>query len=96
MRLAGGEAAEQEPGASGEGGKKAGTRGSGARGRRSASRAKRSGKKNGAANGANLGFENKLWEMADKMRGHMDALLPSSSPASLRVPDAEKVLESVG
>ncbi len=22
--------------------------------------------------GANLGFENKLWEMADKMRGHMD------------------------
>ncbi len=25
------------------------------------------------ANGANLGFENKLWEMADKMRGHMDA-----------------------
>jgi type I restriction enzyme M protein len=24
-------------------------------------------------NGANLGFENKLWEMADKMRGHMDA-----------------------
>ncbi len=21
-------------------------------------------------NGANLGFENKLWEMADKMRGH--------------------------
>lgn len=26
-----------------------------------------------AENGANLGFENKLWEMADKMRGHMDA-----------------------
>jgi type I restriction enzyme M protein len=26
-----------------------------------------------ANNGANLGFENKLWEMADKMRGHMDA-----------------------
>ena len=24
-------------------------------------------------NGANLGFENKLWEIADKMRGHMDA-----------------------
>jgi type I restriction enzyme M protein len=24
-------------------------------------------------NGANLGFEKKLWEMADKMRGHMDA-----------------------
>ncbi len=23
-------------------------------------------------NGGNLGFENKLWEMADKMRGHMD------------------------
>ncbi len=27
--------------------------------------------KNGT-NGASLGFENKLWEMADKMRGHMD------------------------
>ncbi len=26
-----------------------------------------------AGNGANLGFENKLWEMADKMRGHMDS-----------------------
>ena len=25
------------------------------------------------SNGAKLGFENKLWEMADKMRGHMDA-----------------------
>ncbi len=24
-------------------------------------------------NGANLGFENKLWDMADKMRGHMDS-----------------------
>ena len=24
-------------------------------------------------NGARLGFENKLWEMADKLRGHMDA-----------------------
>jgi type I restriction enzyme M protein len=24
-------------------------------------------------NGATLGFENKLWEMADKMRGHMDS-----------------------
>ncbi len=23
-------------------------------------------------NGASLGFENKLWEMADKLRGHMD------------------------
>ncbi|APF19707.1 type I restriction-modification system subunit M N-terminal domain-containing protein [Caldithrix abyssi] len=23
-------------------------------------------------NGANLVFENKLWEMADKLRGHMD------------------------
>lgn len=28
-------------------------------------------KKNG--NGANLGFEEKLWQAADKMRGHMDA-----------------------
>ncbi|MBL7067812.1 MAG: type I restriction-modification system subunit M N-terminal domain-containing protein, partial [Candidatus Marinimicrobia bacterium] len=26
-----------------------------------------------SSNGANLGFENKLWEMADKMRGHMDS-----------------------
>lgn len=25
------------------------------------------------SNGANLGFEAKLWEMADKMRGHMDS-----------------------
>ena len=24
-------------------------------------------------NGANLGFENKLWEMADKLRDPMDA-----------------------
>ena len=24
------------------------------------------------ANGANLGFEEKLWQAADKMRGHMD------------------------
>ncbi len=24
-------------------------------------------------NGANLGFEEKLWQAADKMRGHMDA-----------------------
>jgi type I restriction enzyme M protein len=28
---------------------------------------------NAARNGANLGFESKLWEMADKLRGHMDA-----------------------
>lgn len=25
------------------------------------------------SNGANLGFENKLWEAADNLRGHMDA-----------------------
>src|SRR3990167_7630041 len=25
-----------------------------------------------AGNGANLGFEEKLWQAADKMRGHMD------------------------
>jgi type I restriction enzyme M protein len=24
-------------------------------------------------NGANLGFEAQLWQMADKLRGHMDA-----------------------
>ncbi len=27
-----------------------------------------------ANNGANLGFESKLWEMADKLRGHLDAV----------------------
>ena len=25
------------------------------------------------SNGANLGFEEKLWQAADKMRGHMDS-----------------------
>jgi type I restriction enzyme M protein len=25
------------------------------------------------SNGANLGFEEKLWQTADKLRGHMDA-----------------------
>jgi len=25
------------------------------------------------SNGANLGFEQKLWQAADKLRGHMDA-----------------------
>ena len=35
-----------------------------------AKKTKRAAKPN---NGANLGFENRLWEMADKMRGHMDA-----------------------
>ncbi len=25
------------------------------------------------SNGANLGFEEKLWQAADKLRGHMDA-----------------------
>lgn len=25
-----------------------------------------------SSNGANLGFEEKLWQAADKMRGHMD------------------------
>jgi hypothetical protein len=29
--------------------------------------------KRGASNGAPLGFEEKLWAAADKMRGHMDA-----------------------
>jgi type I restriction enzyme M protein len=29
--------------------------------------------KNKGKNGANLGFEQKLWQMADKLRGHMDA-----------------------
>jgi len=28
---------------------------------------------NNTKNGAQLGFENKLWEMADKLRGHIDA-----------------------
>lgn len=29
--------------------------------------------KNGNGTSANLGFEQKLWAAADKMRGHMDA-----------------------
>src|SRR4051794_2308723 len=35
--------------------------------------AKKSVQKNGSGNGANLGFEQKLWQAADKMRGHMDS-----------------------
>jgi len=35
--------------------------------------AKKSVQKNGNGSGANLGFEQKLWQAADKMRGHMDA-----------------------
>ena len=38
---------------------------------RKASTASVTGKTNG--NGANLGFEAKLWRAADKLRGHMDA-----------------------
>src|SRR5499427_1134517 len=30
-------------------------------------------KKTTSSNGANLGFEQKLWQAADKLRGHMDA-----------------------
>ena len=30
-------------------------------------------RKRGASSGAPLGFEEKLWAAADKMRGHMDA-----------------------
>lgn len=33
---------------------------------------KRKSKKSQKGNGANLGFEEKLWQAADKMRGHMD------------------------
>ena len=40
---------------------------------RTAKKAKKARRAAKANNGANLGFENKLWEMADKMRGHMDA-----------------------
>jgi type I restriction enzyme M protein len=37
-------------------------------------RPKKSGTKQAkSGNGANLGFEEKLWAAADKMRGHMDA-----------------------
>ena len=37
-------------------------------------RKKRSGtERSRSGNGANLGFEEKLWAAADKMRGHMDA-----------------------
>src|SRR3972149_147992 len=35
-------------------------------------RKKKTGNKK-ASNGANLGFEEKLWQAADKLRGHMDA-----------------------
>lgn len=35
--------------------------------------AKTSTKKSTTSNGANLGFEQKLWQAADKLRGHMDA-----------------------
>jgi type I restriction enzyme M protein len=35
--------------------------------------AKKAVQKNGNGSGANLGFEQKLWQAADKMRGHMDA-----------------------
>jgi type I restriction enzyme M protein len=35
--------------------------------------AKRGKSKQSNGNGANLGFENKLWAAADKLRGHMDA-----------------------
>ena len=36
-------------------------------------RPKKSGtQKSKSGNGANLGFEEKLWAAADKMRGHMD------------------------
>ncbi len=34
---------------------------------------KKAAKKKQNANGANLGFEGKLWQAADKLRGHMDA-----------------------
>ena len=30
-------------------------------------------KRAGANNGANIGYEEKLWAAADKLRGHMDA-----------------------
>jgi type I restriction enzyme M protein len=31
-------------------------------------------KTKGNGNGANLGFEEKLWQAADKMRGHNDSV----------------------
>jgi len=34
---------------------------------------KRSSEAAGSGHGANLSFEQKLWQAADKMRGHMDA-----------------------
>ncbi len=43
---------------------------------------------NGKNNGANLGFENKLWGMTDKIRGHMDA-------DELRVLSVEKLVDGL-
>ncbi len=64
-------------------------------------------KKSGAnqprsGSGANLGFEEKLWAAADKMRGHMDAGeyehialgLLFLKYISIRVKDAEKFVEA--
>ena len=39
---------------------------------RTSTATKRARKNDQAGNGANLGFEEKLWQAADKMRGHMD------------------------
>lgn len=36
-------------------------------------RTKQQGTSSGSGNGATLGFEQKLWAAADKLRGHMDA-----------------------
>ncbi len=48
-------------------------------------------------NGARLGFENKLWEMADKMRGHMDAALYEQFAQARRLEATiRKNLEALG
>jgi len=48
-------------------------------------------KKNNNGNGANISFENKLWEMADTMRGHMDA----EEYKKVVLPGAEKLMVDV-
>jgi len=73
VRVVGG--ASPEPGGRASGARDKGTAAANPdpRRERPTNKANRSRNGNGATNGANLGFENKLWEMADKMRGHMDA-----------------------
>jgi hypothetical protein len=42
---------------------------------------------------ATVGYEAQLWQMADALRGSMDALLPKLISGELRVKDAERLVE---